>query len=308
MDIENDGDEGTSPFLETATPEPEKKEEPDAPAEPTEAPEPEGDPAPYTPSSLKVKSFGKEYEIDSAFRPFIKDEKTEKQVRELYEKAYGMEEYKRRDSEKDQMIREQYEPLVQSIQKIGQAYQANDMDAVFSLMKIPEVKILEWVAQKIQMSELPPEQKAVYSERQKAKLEAASLREANDLLVTERNSYAASQRSFELSQGLAKPEVKEFVDTWDSMYGAGAFERQVKEIGLSEFQRLNVDLSAEEAIKKAIEKVQPVVSRLKVAAPSAPASAGLPKVIPNLTGKSGSPAKQAVRTLDDIKRLAASMD
>jgi len=299
------GDDPVSPFLDEETPAAAEKVE-DKAEEPAAAAATEPEKPEYEPTSFKVRSFGRDIEIDDAFRPLMTDEASEKKVRELFEKAHGMDEYRRRDAEKGEYL-QQVEPVLNTVRVAAEALEKNDIDGFLKALQVSEQTMYKWVAEKIKFAELPEEQKAAYNQRKLAEERAASLQASNDHLQSERNSYMASQRSFDLDQGLAKASVKTVASTWDSIYGAGAFKREVQETGASEFMRNQVDLSAEQAINKVIERIQPLVSRLG-SAPQAPAPVKRLAVIPNAQGKSGTPAKKAIRTLDDIKRLAASMD
>lgn len=282
----------------------------DAPAE-GEQPAAEGEtPPPAAPAfepTLKFKAFGKEHEIDPLFKDIIKDEATQKKVQEIFEKAAGMEGYKARVAQAEKAIQEVYEPMAFALKEAAEAYASKDFDSLFKKLKIPETEILKWVDKKIQIAQLPEEQRELYNRQQEASRRAASLEANNQLLLEREQQYLASQRSFEVEQGIASLEVKEVAALWDSIYGEGSFKSEVIKTGQFEFMQNRRDLSAKEAIGATVQRLKPLYERLKPSASATPPASKAP-VIPNPQGRTGSPAKKAITSLDQIRKLAASMD
>lgn len=273
-----------------------------------EAPPAEGA-APYTPN-FRVKALDKELEIDDLFKPVIKDQNTEKKVKELYEKSLAMDHFKTKFSSLEEEVKQKYRPLESALQEAASAYKSKDFDAFFSMLKIPEKDILNWVAEKIKYEDLPEDQKRAYDESRQARAQASQLERQNQLLVSQFQAQAVQARSFELDQVLAKNEVKDAADIWDSVYGPGSFKQEVIKHGKVEFSLNNIDLLPQQAVDATIARMKPVLDRLRSApqSQSVDATQSKPRVIPNLQGKGSSPAKPVIKSLDDIKKLAASME
>lgn len=260
----------------------------------------------YTPN-YKYRAFGKEGEFDDFVRASIKDAETEKKIRDLYERAQGVELYKARHATLEQQVQEQFNPLVEAFTNIAGAYKAKDFDSIFSQLKIDEKDIYKWVAEKIRFSELPEEEKARYNEQRETKLRAASLERSNLDLMQRQAEYEAKAMSFELEQQLAKPEFRSAAEAFDAVYGQGAFKSEVVRTGQYAHTVLKKDLTVSEALAEAVKRAQPLVDKVGTAASAAPVQQARPAVIPNPQGRGVSAAKPTFKTLDEIRKHAETL-
>jgi len=108
------------------------------------------------------KVLDKEHEIPEFLRGTIKDEETQKQVKELFEKAGGLDhiksKYNELESTQNTLVSEnaQYK---QAVDELRSTYQRNDFDGLFKQLQIDENKVLQWVLDKAQYNEMAPEQR-----------------------------------------------------------------------------------------------------------------------------------------------------
>jgi hypothetical protein len=277
----------------------------------------------YTPN-FKFKVLDKEHEIDPLFQQLIKDADTEKKIKELHEKAFGLDSVKVDRQMLKEKIEKHYEPLVQkhqgmikSIAQIDKMVETGDYDNFFSALEIPEQKILEWAVKKAQLMSLTPQEQAAYNQQVQERNQLYQLQHQNAETQEQLFQMQVQARTAQLSQELSKPEILNAVTAFDTRAGMqGAFQNEVIKRG--QFYALQgKDISVEQAVKEVLALVGHVVqpgagSQQPVGngagqggqAPQQQTPAQKPPVIPNVGGQGTSPAKRVVRSLDDIRALA----
>ena len=277
-------------------------------------------PTPYTPD-FKFKANNKEHEIPEMLRSVIKSEKEEKYLKDIYQKAYGIEPIKDRMN----AIRGDYQQLQQThnsvMEQIGEAraaYQRNDMDTVFFTLKISPEKVLQWAVEKVQLSQMPPEQRQAIEAKRMAEQRAYQLEKQSSFGEQQAMQQQAQYLGQMLELVLERPDFSAVAQAYDSRKAVpGAFRELVIKVGQSEHALTGKVLSPLEAAQKALEWIgeipkpaQPAVSvtpEQTRATPAAAATNKKPNVLPNLANagaKSGSaPAKAKLKTLDDIKKV-----
>lgn len=268
----------------------------------------------------KFKAANKEHEIDEWLRPVVKNKEHEQKLKELYEKAFGLDEVKTTREK----IREEYkgyksqtEPLVQTVTQASQLYQGaikayqdgNVRGAVFKLeeafkhLGINEKVLQNYVFQKLKMDELPADQKAEYNRQRELETQFSQVQEQMQHWQSQAQQMAVSQRQFELQQATSKPEVASVVSSFDQRNGPGSFQNEVILRGKMYWDMYQQDMPAEQL-------VQEVITKYGLQAPQAPAAppqaqqTSAPRdvpVIPTVKGGSGSPAAKSFQSLDDIK-------
>jgi hypothetical protein len=269
----------------------------------------------------KFKVMDSEHEVPAFLKSLIKDEASEKQVIELLEKAYGLEPTKTRlvDARKERdTFKQELSTVTRSISDLRQIYQRGDIDAFLDKLAIPQERMLQWALEKVNYSQLPPEQQRVLDERRDAQRKAWAAEQQNQELSTSGQELARQARIELLEAGLASPDVKTFADTFDSLAGKpGSFKRAVQEEGLLAYQLSEgkEDLTPKQAIERAMTKLRPFVTAAKAQAPApqgiAAAGAGAPapqpnakpSVIPNLQGRPQTALKSKPQNLEQLRKL-----
>ncbi len=105
----------------------------------------------YTPN-LKFSVKGKELEIDKLFHGMIKDADTEKKIRELHEKAYGLDSVKEdrtRTRQELDTVKTSYEAQNNYLTQMGKALRSGDAETFFDGVGVAgnvalENVILQW--------------------------------------------------------------------------------------------------------------------------------------------------------------------
>lgn len=280
------------------------------------------EPSPYSPN-FKFKSLDNEYEFDPVFHPIVKEEIVEKRLRELYEKAYGLDSIK----PKYQSLQSKYQQaeqfignIVPQINEMREAYQRGDFDTYFKLQNVPEEKILQWVIGKAQYMELPPEQRKVLDEKRAAETKALQLERQVGTYQQQLEEQVTQAKAYSLQVALERPDYKSIAQAFDARAGRpGAFRDAIIDAGELAWIRSNgkVDLTPEQAIQQVIaywgNPAKPAEAPIIPAQqqPMMTHQQSQPQrtaTIPNVAGRqSTSVAKSKPKSIEDLKKLAAQM-
>jgi len=261
--------------------------------------------AEYVPN-LKYKVLDEEREIDHPlFKQMVKDADTEKQVREIFEKAAGLDIYKNKYSTLDtehKRIAQEYGEVQEAVEQL-KVYWANDKEKFFESMGIDPKQVYAWVQEKIKYLDLPQEQKELYDRERATRLRNVEIEQQHARYEAAIQKQQLQARSFELDQGIANPQVSQVAKTYDEIYGQGSFRQEVIKHGALEYQLRGQDVPVGEALSAVFAKAKALTDRLS----SGAAPKVEPKVIPTVRAGAGSPAKKRITSIDELKKLAESM-
>jgi hypothetical protein len=272
-------------------------------------------PAAYQPN-FKYKFAGKEHEIDEAFRAAIKDEATEKKIKELYQKALGFDDAKPKWDEK---VKSHYEPTVQKYQTLDKELKriigyrnAGDLDSFFSEVQLPYDQIKNWVIQQEELA-ANPQQKALYDQAFQERRARENLEMQYQEQQGQMQEVQSREREFELSLVMARPEVTEVAQKLEAMMGEGAFRQLVVDEGTRAWSLYQKDISAQDAVNLVMQRFgklasgslqQAVIPSATTQMPQQTAGApAKPPIIPNINGKGTSPVKKVPKSLEEIKGI-----
>lgn len=255
----------------------------------------------------------KEYDVPEYLKGAMKDAVTEKEVIALLEKAYGIEPIKAlrtyAQKERDQ-VKSEFSKVQKSIQDIRTTYQRGDIDAFLEKLAIPQERMLQWALDKVNYSQLPPEQQKVLDERTHAQRRAWEAEQQAQGYGNQLQEQVRQAKSMLLEAGLARPDVKTFAEAYDARVGkTGAFAAEVVKEGEYEWiqSQGKVDLTPDQAIERAKSKwqnfIQPMAATTQAPAAQVVSAKDKPTVIPNISGKSQSPMRSKVRSVEDLKKL-----
>lgn len=290
---------------EEIKPEATQPEETQAVVSETQAPPATTQEPAWTPS-YKYKVAGEEKEIDEDLRHAIKDAQTEKKMKELFEKANGLDVYKTKYVDLDGKYRElntKHTEREAQLQKLYKNYEAGDDEAFFNGLGVPDNVILRYAAKKIKEMDMPEEMKQLYNDNKVRKSREEQLQEQLEEYQAKAEQEAVLSRTFQLDNELERPDVKETAQAYDALYGNGAFRNEVIRLGQFEALKNGNDLPAKEAVAYIVGKAKPIIER--IGRPTQ--EQHKPPVIPNVKGNPSTPAKRSVGSIDDIKEMAAKM-
>lgn len=273
----------------------------------------------FTPN-FKFRANKQDHEIPEFLRGAIKDADSEKFVKKLFERAHGFEGVEARYKG----MREDHHKLVSThnsvmgqISEAQETYRSGDIDSFFEVLKVDPAKILQWAVKKVELSQLPPEQRELYESRLQAQRENRALQKQTSTQSQEQMQEQGRLINEMLDLVLERPQISAAAQAYDERRGTeGAFKNLVIRIAQTEAATTGKTLSPLEAAQQALEllgETQPKAQPAQAAnpAPTTVNTAAQPtqqpkKVMPNLANAgakpNAAPAKSKIRSIDDIKR------
>jgi len=259
----------------------------------------------YTPN-LKFKVKETEHEFDDWAKGAITDEATEKKVRDLYEKSYGLDNMKQeRQGLRDELTQTQ-EKLTstdRAIDTIAGYAKVKDWDSFYEALNISKNEVLKYALDLVQREQMPPEQRKQWEEGRTAQQQAKHYQEQAQQLQSERTQFQVERRESELQTEISRTGVSELAAAYNAGMGDdGAFRNFVIRIGQAYASQGN-DISAEQAVKEAERQLRAVNPQQGTTVAQKGRTVVTPStkpVLPNIQGRGTSAIKSQVRSLDDL--------
>lgn len=281
----------------------------------------------WTPN-WKFKAAGKEHEIPEFLRGVVKDADTEKQLKELHEKAYGLDlvknNYQTSQAQLQQLqktVLPEYTKLKKTVDSVLMYRNSGDLDSVFESIGIPPQAIAKWMYQRLQVQELSPEQRSVYENEQNLRKQNYALQERVQTLSQGHEQSQLQARATDLQTALAKPEVQSVAESYNTRMGQpDAFWnfvcQQADFMERSSGQRVFAEQAIQQSLKILGTSIVPGQAQgaLQPGAVVGNGNPALaqgnvnPPIIPNITGaRNISPTRKMARSVDDLRKLAKEM-
>lgn len=272
--------------------------------------------APYTPN-FKFKFMGPdgqkaEKEFDDLFKPIVKSSDVEKVIRDLHERAHGLDFVKAdRQTVKGQLdaLQAQHQEQTASLEFMGSLLQQGDFDTFFNIAKVPPQAVVQWVLGHIERQK-DPQKAAEYQSTLDARhrLYAAELQAKQFQTLGSQATMQA--RSLELDTILSRQDVASVASAFDARMGReGAFRDEVIRRGVLYAQGPNPkDITVAQAVGEVLAIIGTQAAAQPGAAPAGatqtPGTAPASKpVLPPLPGSGGvSPAKKILKSTDDLRK------
>lgn len=281
---------------------------------------PEAVEAPEYQPNFKFRVDDKEFEFDERVRPLITDKEAEEYFRDIYTKAHGLELVKQRSddhkkkyqetSSQYQDLRNQFDHVQNTLQKIN-GLKTEDFGTFQKVWEIPDAAILRR-ASEILKGHDDPEARDMIDRGHTARLERLQY---EDRLSRDSQTSSQMQRQLhemKMDRALSEPDIQRFSKEYDRRLGQpGAFIEEVNRLGTIEFHQgryLDPQVAVTQAFQR-LSKLVPVTEQQPASSQrSAPEQA--PKApLPNMgTGRSGSAVKKKIKSIDDLRKLATSME
>lgn len=291
----------------------------------------EGEEKPAAPAfqpNLKYRVLDQEKEFDKRLSPVVKDAETEKYLRELYEKADGLDVVKPKLHAERQAHQQTRQKLVQRdnfFQECLEYRNSGDLGALLERWQIPESAVAEYLLRKAKAQQ-DPEARAMYEGQEQARRENLRLVRENRNLTSQHSDAIVQQRTIELHSVLNQPEVATVAEQVDRTAGkTGTFFQLVKQHALAVHAETGQDLTPDEAVKQVCERMGKFVSTTPAGTTAQPSAGGAgssarpaqparaaapaprPATLPKTTPASVSPAKKQIRSIEDLKKRAAEL-
>lgn len=287
----------------------ENEEETEAASEDSTGEDETDDENDYVPNA-KYRVLEEEHEFDPKLKKLLTKE-TEPIIRELYEKAHGIEAVKRsRDTvtqERDH-ARQQLNGLNSEVQRVLGYRRAGDIRSFLEAVQLDDNTLAQYLFQKAKIAELPPEQQALYNENEAIRRRMNGMEESHRQSAAASESTAVQARIAELDAVLSTDEFSPLVKAFDARNGAGSFKQAVMGHGHSQWLLTKKDLSPKEATQGFIKMTGiqvpkgrpapgPNANKRVVARPKV-------KTLPNMSGSQASvTAVGKPRSIEDLKKI-----
>ena len=268
-------------------------------------------PPAYTPN-FKYTVGGKEKEIDEMFRSLITDAETEKKIREVFERADGLDLVKQSRSEIKQQFesfKEQTMPHLQTYDKFVTLRDHGSLEALDAALKvagIDEEKLFELMVRKLEAEKNPTLQQMHQGMAQNILSSYDQQRQLQSYQQMSEQTHLQSLQN-EVQETLAANS--ETIAQIESILGKeGAIAEEMMNYGALMMQLHNKFVSPKEAFDHAISKFSPFLSKIQPQAPQAAAQAQqphqAPKTLPIAKGASAGVVKTLPKSIGDLRKMA----
>lgn len=273
-------------------------------------------------ANYKYKAFGKERELPEQFRSLIKDEATEKQVKEVFTRADAFDDMKSRvenSSKEFQGLLQTHQTLDKDVKRVMNFRNQGDYDNFFAALKISDNDVFNWVQNKLAAMK-DPTQLQQYNQQVQQRADLLQQQESYTNLQQNYNTQAVQARTMQLDMVLSRPDVTSTATAWDSKVGQiGAFRNLVIQEAANHWYMSGqkTDLSVEQAVDQVLKKFgkfvetqpqassnghSPAATAGAPQAPTAPVAPQAKPVIPNIQGKGATPVKRVPKSLDELRQ------
>lgn len=265
----------------------------------------------------------KEFTIDPKFAAIMTDPESEKLVRELHEKAFGLDSVKERFVEAKQFagqVVKENTDIKGSINYVKGIYNSAvktgnwlKLDDFFHNLDIPVDHILKYALAKVELNEMDPAQRQAVESRLESDRRAEKLTQERDSMTSEMATLAQANKQTQVEFVLTKPEVVALAAEFDRRLNKeGAFKEAVFKEGQMAWSVDNVDLPAAEAVERVIKNYG--LTGVKAPAGTTPAAPTPGKTgaktttivkrnastIPNIGGRSTSPLPSKPKSMEEV--------
>lgn len=273
--------------------------------------------APAYQPNFNYVAAAQQKEIEEFWRPLIKDKESEERVKEFltkYDAFDSVKESRNKIQEHYDSLLSDYEAQAQVVNRVESALDRGDLSSAFRQLGLKDEDIFKWTQQRLQMMELPPEQRAQLEAAEQQRLQQFELEDERSYLEKQYQEQAVQVRTMQLDMVLNRSDVSQAAQAWDKATGEfGAFKNLVISEAQNTFHRTGQDLTPEQAVQQVMQrfgKLLPqqggageVVPQAHTAQSQTPVAPLDKPVIPNINGKGASPIKKVPRSLDDLKKL-----
>lgn len=265
---------------------------------------------------FKVRVGGKDHDIPERFRGLITDETSQKEIKELFEKALGLDDAKPRHQKMKERV-EHYEKEVipsftkqnEIIKELAMYVDKNDFTSYFDRLGVPVQKIQQWMLQELSLT---PDQKAIYN--QNRELQKQMYQRETENLGLKQTADAAKQEIVEAQRNQMlsaldftltnKSEYKETVKAFDMQNGAGSFKDQVIKYAQFVYNTEGKDLSIDDSVQGYIKFRSLSPAMANQASQSGVVNPKDKPVLPVTNAKPVSPVAKQISSINQIREKA----
>lgn len=253
-------------------------------------------------------------EIPEWARALCTSPEMEKQVKEVFQKAAGLDVAKpRHESVKTRLAETEQElnGIKSSLEEISGFVKNGDYDSFFEAIGLPQKAVLEYALQLIQRDKWTPEQRQEWQRTRSTQEKARLLERENATLSQSQRQLVVQQRERDVDTVLARPDIATHAAAFDARVGRpGAFREEVWNRGVALSAQLKQDVSPETAVTSFLGLLGITLGSPTPGATGTPGNQVISKpapVIPNVQGRTASPTRKKPTSIADLKKLAKDM-
>lgn len=292
----------------------------DTEVESDEVDQPEPDVPAYEPN-YAYKVYDEEREFEEWVRPFLTSKEVEDHFRSLHSQAGGFDTLKAqfKDLKEDYgKTVGQHTQVVDTLTEL-QHYLDNDLGAFFQKVNVDDEKIISYVKNLLEQKENPQLAQQALASRQSL-IDSWNTSRHTEQLEAQNHELAAQVHDVEMNRAMTLPDVTEFKQQFESIYGAGSFQNEVDNYGKLYWQQNGHDTTPLDAVLKTMERWRPAIGQVQPKATEAAPNiveakkaqdATKPKGhIPNVGSGavSESPTKRRFASIEDLKKHAKELE
>lgn len=263
----------------------------------------------YNPN-YKFKVMDQEVEVDEFLRGAITSPEHEQRIRELYEKAYGLDhvkpKYERIKQEHGQLT-DTWKKVEGNMQVLSSYLKEGDLGSFFGTMGLTDEQVMKYAVDRLSYYELPPEKRQELDMQQRKNKQYVELMRENESLKTARLDFERTQLETSLNSVLNHPQVTNLRNQIDARAGRPGVFRDLVIAHAKELYSIHgKDPSPEEAVASylRLHGFSPADghSATPQAAQAAPLATGARQnTIPKFKSSGVSPVKQRPSSTDDLR-------
>lgn len=290
----------------------------------------------YVFEDRKVKVMDNEYEIPEHIASAIQSEEQAKEIKEIYEKAYGLDPLKaKRDYFKEQSqnyqsqyqeINNKYTEQSNMLNFYNDLINKGDMAIFQKFTGVSDQMVLDRAAEIIRHNELTPQERAEYNRNIESRQRQYSQDFYNQNQASQADFDAITEQHRKLDDHLDQGQFSGFVNEFDKRNGYGSFKNAVIQRAIQMEEAASKSgqpkvVSIEEAVDSTLNYLgysqgQSTIPQQNLEQTgTTPEQANSPKVvvqkkpvIPKVTSGGKSPVKKTVKSLDDLRKLADQLE
>ena len=215
----------------------------------------------------KYSIKSEDHEFDEFIRPAIKDPETEKQVRELYTRAYGLDHVKanlEQERERARQFEEQTNTFKSEAELAKQGIEGlkklakEDFASFAHLAGIEDNTILNYANNRLDYREKPEHERRMIDSDMERRTQSYQNNIEMENLRRQNIALMQHQHQTKLSQAMAVPEIAEFEKAFNSKMGEGAFRQHVNNYGSMQYKSTQQYVEPSIAVQQIYSQFKPL--------------------------------------------------
>lgn len=263
-------------------------------------------------------------EFDDFIRPIVNKDNQDK-IRDLYERAHGLEHIKTKNQAlKDENSRflemqQRYNAQNQALGHLGNLIEKKDWNSFFKELRIPDQEVMKYALDRVNYQDLSPEDKQVYDTNVETRQRLYNLEQQNLAYQKSMQEQAVLAKNQEIDQLLMSGPTRDIVESFDARAGRqGAFKDEVIRRGQLAYQQTGQDPTSQAVIDEVVKLYGPgvpaqgnpggEVNTANTQTQQQIVSPTNKPVIPNVKSGGQSPTRKMPTSIEDLKKAAAAFD